>query len=598
MQLSSQMTNIEIADMFREVAAVYTVQGVEPFRTAAYLSAAASIEQFPTPLREMWQAGQLEEVPGIGEKFCTYLSELFETGHIQHFEKMMATEPAGMFPLLDVPGIGPKTAVKLATTFQLKRASTALQDVLKAAHNGKIATLPGFSEVSQEKIKLAIEQHLQPREHRMLISEAWKLADEVMDYLKKSPATLDVEALGSLRRRASTVGDVDIAVKTSEPNEVMKHVLNFPKLGKLLSTGEKTTMFLHQSGWEVDIKTQSPERWGSMLQHYTGSKLHNIKLRTFANAQGLSLSENGIKKGDSTTQYTSEEAFYHALGLEYIPPELREDQGEIEAAKQHKLPKLVELSDIKGDLHMHCSLPFPTSHDLGESSVTELLHKAMELGYAFIGISDHNPRQHGLTAAERLKAVKLRNTLIDQEVEAFVAEYGDRAPRVYKGLEIDILPSGELALEDDALELLDYAIVSIHSQFHPTVHADDPRAARAAMTQRILNALAHPKVKIFGHPTARKIPTRSEIECDWDQVFTFMAEHHQLVEVNASPDRLDLPFPLIQRALSHGLKLVIDTDSHHSASLDLMKYGVWTARKGWATKRDVANTRSSLDFDS
>jgi len=594
MRRLKEMTNAEIADLFREVAAVYTIRGVEAFRTQAYLSAAVSIEQFPTPLKEMWQAGQLEEVPGIGEKFCKYLDELFRTGRIKHFDKVLATEPAGMYPLLEVPGIGPKTAVKLATLFHLNDPKTAVQKIARAAQKGEIEKVSGFSKISQQKILRAIEQFLQPKEHRLLLSEAEQISEDVLSYLRQSPATLDAEALGSLRRRAPTIGDIDIAVKTKDPEAVQQHILQFPRLQKLISSGSKMVIFVHSTGWQVDIKTQTPDRWGSMLQHYTGSKLHNIHLRTYANSMGLSLSENGIKKGKKTAKYTDEASFYRALGLSYIPPELREDHGEIEAARKDRIPDLVELKDIKGDLHVHTNLPFPTSHDLGVSSIEELLGQAQELKYEFIGFSDHNPKQE-LSASERLRVVRERNELIDREVEKFHQKNPGHLPLVYKGLEVDILPGGKLALEDEALELLDYAIVSIHSQFHP--RAEDGESVREHNTQRILAALAHPKAKIFGHPTARKLPHREEIECDWDEVFRFAAAHHKYLEINASPDRLDLPSPLVQQALTFGVRFVIDTDAHSVNGLTLMRYGVWTARKGWAAQKDIANAHPEMTWD-
>jgi len=351
-------------------------------------------------------------------------------------------------------------------------------------------------------------------------------------------------------------------------------------------------MFLHTNGWEIDVKTQEPARWGSMLQHYTGSKLHNIHLRTYSLEKGLSLSENGIKKGEKTATYKDEESFYNALGLQYIPPELREDHGEIEAARKKKIPRLVELSDIKGDFHIHTDVDFPSSHDSGAGSIADLLTKAQSLGYTMIGFSDHNPKQSGMNAQERLEAVRQRNEHIDREVEKFAKSSSKKVPRVYKGLEVDILPSGKLALEDEALELLDYAIVSIHSQFIPSAQGKTPEELRQLMTERILAGLAHPKAKILGHPTARIIPSRPEIECDWEKVFEFVVAHHKYIEINSSPDRLDLPSPLVQRALQFGVHFVINTDAHTVESLDFMKYGVWVARKGWASAENIANASS------
>lgn len=574
------MTNQEIAELFRRVAAVYSLQNIEPFRTQAYLSAAASIEQFAAPLKEMWEAEKLEEVPGIGQKFCTYLDELFRTGTVERLVKILKSEPAGMYPLLDISGIGPKTAYKLAHTFHLNNTETAVEEVHEAAQAGKIRTLPGFSEVSEQKILQAIEQHLKQKEHRILLNEAQVVAEDVLSYIRRSDLHLKSEVLGSLRRHVPTVGGIDIAVATGKPQEFMDYLLKFPHIRKIISSGPKTTSFVHTSGLQIDVKTQFSIQWGSMLQHYTGSKLHNIHLRTLAKEKGMSLSENGILENEKLRQFDDEAEFYTALGLDFIPPELREDQGEIEAARTHQLPKLVELKDIRGDLHIHTNLTFPSSHDSGENSIAEILELAEKKGYEFIGFSDHNPKQAGLSAAERLAVVKKRNQRIDEEVEKY-HQHHSKMPLVLKGLEVDILPNGELALENEALELLDYAIVSLHSQF---------QLSREAMTKRVLKGLAHPKAKIFGHPTGRIIEYRPEIECDWQEVFTYCAQHGKFLEINSSPQRLDLPPPLIKEAIRAGASCIINTDSHHLSNLEFMQYGIWMAKRGWAEAKHIVNT--------
>jgi DNA polymerase (family 10) len=588
-EMSKTMTNPEIADLFRQVAAVYSLQNQDSFRIQAYLSAAASIDQLSTPLRELWQEDNLEDVPGIGEKFCKYLDELFRTGSIKRLKRILNSEPQGMYPLLDVPGIGPKTAYKLAHAFHLTNPKTAIKKVETLAKKELIRKVMGFSEVSEQKILHAVEQYYQnaQQEVRMLLIDAEEIAQDVISYVRKSPLVKEAEVLGSLRRQVSTVGDIDIAVATEKPDEFVEYLAKFPHLKKIVSAGSKMVTFIHDSGRQVDIKTQFPEQWGSMLQHYTGSKLHNIHLRTLAMSQDLSLSENGIKKGEKVLKFRTEEDFYKALGLAYIPPELREDTGEIEAAREKRLPNLIEVSDLKGDFHIHTNLEFPSSHDMGRSSIAELLSTAQKLGYSYIGFSDHNPKQSGLTAEERFAAVQKRNQQIDQQVAEFSEKTGGKVPKVLKGLEVDILPDGSLALEDKALDLLDYAIVSIHGVF---------RQERAEMTKRILKALSHPKVKIWGHPSTRKVQKRPEIECDWEAVFRFAAENNKYIEVNSSPDRIDLPAPLIRQALKVGVKFMIDTDSHGISNMSFMKYGVGEARRGWVEKKDVGNAQQQAPF--
>jgi len=583
-KINAHMTNAEIAELFREIAAVYQLQGIEGFRVQAYVNVANSIEQLPTPLREIWEGndGALEEVPGIGKKFHKYLDELFRTGHIKRLERILRSEPAGMYPLLDVPGIGPKTAYKLAHALRLGKAETAVEKVRAAAAARTIQKIEGFSAVTEEKISHAIDQHYKHVEKRMLLPEAEQVADDVMEYLRKSKLCEKTEALGSLRRRAPTIGDIDIAVATPDPDALMAYLEKFPHLQKVISVGPKMMIFLHASGWQIDVKTQFPAQWGSMLQHYTGSKLHNIHLRTLALSKKLSLSENGVKSKSGTKFYTDEPSFYRALGLEYIPPELREDAGEIEAAKVGRLPKLIEEKHIRGDFHIHTSLDFPSSHDASVSSIAEILVQAEKLHYDYIGLSDHNPKQLGLTKAERLAAVKKRNAEIEKQVAAHFKKTSHKI-HVFKGLEVDILPDCNLALEDEALELLDYAIASIHSQFE---------LSSREMTRRILKGLAHPKVRIFGHPTARSLEKRPEIEADWATIFKFCAEHRKTIEINASPRRLDLPAQLIREALQFDLNFVIDTDAHAAEHLLFMKYGVWNARRGWLTEERVMNSWS------
>jgi DNA polymerase (family 10) len=578
--MSKNMTNQEIAHLLRQVAAAFEVEDDNFFRVRAYQNAASSIEESAVPLKNLWEKGKLDDIPGIGPNIAQHLDELFKTGKVKHFMQETRNLPQGMFALLSIPNIGPKTAYKLAKEFKLESEETAIQNLFEHAKKGDIRDLPDFGEKSEQVILESLKAFTRI-ENRMLLIEGETIAETVIEYLRKSPDVVEVEALGSLRRRAPTVGDVDIAVSTTKPDEVISYLLSFPQLKKVLATGENVTRFMHSLGRQVDVKVQSPKEWGSTLQHYTGSKLHNIHLRTLAQRKDWSLSEYGIKKNSKLEQFRSEKEFYRALGLELIPPELREDAGEIEAAANGKLPNLIDLNDIKGDLHIHTNIDISTSHDIGQNTVTEILEKASELGYKYIGLSDHNPKLSDLTPEKRQALVRYRNEFIDNAVESFNSKR-DRPVYVFKGLEIDIRPDGSLALENDSLELLDYAIASVHAQFQQD---------RKTATKRVLQALSHPKVKIFGHPTGRMLLKREGLDYDWEKIFSFCQENNKVLEINSSPYRLDLPEVLIRQAISHNVDLIINSDSHNSENMPLIKYGVWNARRGWAEAKNILNTK-------
>lgn len=583
-------TNQDIADLLREVSAAYTAKDEDYFRIRAYENAASSIEHSTSSLYDLWKQEKLDDVPGIGSSIQQHLDELFRTGKVKHFDQVRKGLPAGMFALLNVSGIGAKTAYTLAKKLTLNDQKTAVTQLREAAQQGKIQKISGFGKTAEQRILRALEQGTGERQpHRLLLPEAETLAFDVIHYLKTSSSVLDCEVLGSLRRRVSTVGDIDIAVKTTQPEKVMEHVHKYPHLVRMLSTGEQTTMFLHKNGKEVDIKIQSPESWGSMLQHDTGSKLHNIHLRTLAKEKKFSLSEHGIKTEKGIKTFETEAAFYTFLGMDFIPPELREDAGEIEAAQKGTLPTVVQPEDIQGDLHIHTPIEIATSHDSGRSSVAQLLDKAVALGYSYIGFSDHNPRLSEMTTQERFKLVQKHHNTIDREVEEYVKKHHGKVPQVLKGIEVDIRTDGSLALEDESLALCDYVIASVHSALNQDVED---------ATQRILKAIKHPKVTIWGHPKGRMIQERDGLEYDWKTVFDACVKNKIIVEVNAWPHRLDLPDLLVRQAVDRGVQLMINTDTHAVEHMDLMRYGVWTAARGWAEAKDVVNTYSWEKFQS
>lgn len=580
-----------IAQVLEDIAAAYEIQGEDQFRIRAYQNAAAGIEHAGQDIRQLWKQGKLQEIPGVGTSIAQHLDELFRTGKVKHFNQVTKGLPDGFFELLKLEGVGPKTALKLAKKFKLKDAKKAVKGLKAKAKEGAIRQLEGFGEESEAKILEAVGEWEQKKgKERMSLSLAQAYVDQILPYMRSQKTCLQVEPLGSLRRQAPTIGDIDLAASSREPQKCIDHFTSFPDKKKVLAKGGNTARIILRDGIQVDLKVVKPEAFGSLLQHFTGSKQHNIILRDYALKKDYSLSEygiNGIKKlktkREKRKTFKKEEEFYRFLGLDWIPPELREGTEEIEAAKRGALPDLVKLKDIKGDLHVHSDIEIATSHDEGESSLKELAEAAQKLGYQYLGVSDHNPKQSGISAKKVLSLLKMRKDKIDQFNSSHEKKVKKGVQNVFlfHSLEVDIKPDGSLALPKEAFKLFDFLIASVHSSF---------RQDKKKMTQRVLKALSHPKVKIFGHPTGRMFGVRSGYELDWDKIFAFCKEKAIFLEVNAWPKRLDLPDHLVKETIKHGVKLVIDTDSHSAKHLQVMRFGVSVARRGWAEKKDILNT--------
>lgn len=580
--MDKNMNNQEVAKLLRAISAAYEVRGGNRFKIIAYDRAATAVEHATSEVKDLWDDGKLTTLPGIGAGIAQHLDELFRKGKVKHFEKIMKGLPPAMFELLSISGIGAKTAHRLCKELKLKEPTTVIDDLIKAAKKGKIAPIEGFGEKSQADILEASEEFKkgQVKKKRMLLPYADFIAQEIISYLKKCPSTIKTDPLGSLRRMVATVGDIDIAVATKKPAEVINWFIKYPKNKKVIEKGPTGASILLKSGHQVDLRVQKPEAYGSMLQYFIGSKHHNIHLRELALKKRLSLSEHGIKKGKKLIEYASEEEFYRALGLPWIPPEIREDAGEIEAAQKDELPKLVKLNDIKGDLHTHSNFPIEESHDPGTRSMEEMIEQAAELGWQYLGFSEHNPSISQHSQSKIIDLIKRKKEKIDKINYSRTKKL---LKRVLNGLEIDIRPNGELAIPEEGLKFLDYGIASIHSSF---------KMSRDQMTKRVLRALSNPKIKILGHPTGRLLGKREGYELDWDRIFDFCKKHNKWLEINAFPDRLDLPDVLVREAVKNGVKMVINTDSHDSESMKLMRYGVAVARRGWATPKDIINTLS------
>jgi len=581
------MTNKEIAELLRNVAAAYAIKDDKKhyFQIVAYEKAADTIEHLTVQISDLVKENKLEGLSGIGSSMKQHLQELIHTGQVKHFHQILEKIPPSVFPLLHVPSFGPKKAYKLVTTFHLSNPETVLQDLHKLAEQGKIAELEGFGEKSQADVIRAIGEFKKGagKTTRMLLPFATELAENLIEYLKKSSAVVQAFPLGSLRRKVATVGDIDIAVATNNPKQVIEHFVGYPYKERIIEKGPATASIMTNGGHQADLMTHSVSGFGSLLQHFTGSKHHNVHLRELALRKGLSLSEWGIKNVHDTEgkrkMYDTEEKFYGALEMQWIPPEIREDTGEIELAQKHTLPKLVELQDMKGDLHIHSNYPIQPSHDLGKSTMEAMIKKAKDLGYEYIGFSEHNPRMSNHTKQQIYAILEKRYNKIEK-----LKKDGDI--HIINLLETDILPDGSLAIDDQACTYVDAAIVSIHSVFSMD---------REKMTQRVLKGLSHPRAKILAHPTGRMLNQRNGYELDFEKVFAFCKEHEKALEINAWPERTDLPDSLIRQAIDYGIKVVINTDSHAAEHMDLMKYGVWNARRGWAKKDDVLN---SLEYNT
>ena len=612
MKTSKTMNNVQVAQLLSAISAALQVKKANRFRITAYDRAASEIEHATSEVKDLWEDNKLRSLPGVGKKIAGYLDELFRTGKVNHFEKMVKNLPEAMFTLLNISGIGPKNAFRLSKELNLLGSpSKVINSLERAAKKGKILALEGFGEKSQAEILSAVREYKKNagKKKRMPLIYADTVASEIIAYLKQSPACLKAVPLGSLRRRLATVGDIDIAVATLQPQLLIDHFSQYPRKDKLIEKGPNKASIILKSGRRIDLRVQRPEAYGSMAQYFIGSKVHNIRLRELALKKGYSLSEHGIKpvgkpqKRDQTRprpdkagkmknhnikskiyEFRDEKSFYNFLGLEWVPPELREGRGEIEAAirsaqgKQSGLPNLVELKDIKGDLHVHSSIALETSHDNGESSMEEMIIMAQNLGYQYLGFSEHNPSLSNHSEKDILKLIKEKKNAIDKF--NYSSKKLTHNLKIFNGLEIDIRSDGSLALPDKAFKFLDFALVSVHANFN---------MSRKKMTDRILKALKHPKVKVLGHPTGRMIGLREGYELDWAKVFDYCLKNHKALEINAWPNRLDLPDTLVREAVKKSVKMVINTDSHHLDQMNLMKYGLDVARRGWAEKGDILN---------
>ena len=560
------MKNSEVVKVFEDIADLLELKGENPFKIRAYQKAARSIDHLSVEVEQLAAEDRLKEIPGVGEAITKKITELVTTGRLDYYEKLKAEFPEGISTLLDVPSIGPKTAMLLSGELGIKTV-----DELEAAIvGGKVASLPRMGDKVTENILRHI-QALRRKDQRIPIGEALPVVDEISARLKGLVGLKNLTPAGSLRRFRETIGDIDIMGTADNAKEVIQTFVTLPQVREVLASGTTKVSVVVSGGLQVDLRIVEHDSFGSLLQYFTGSKQHNINLRERAHRQGLKLSEYGITDlaTEKLEKFATEETFYKRQGLQFIPPEIREGGPEIERAEQGTVPKLVELSDIKGDLHVHSD--WSDGHD----TIETMALAARDRGYQYLGITDHSGGRgiaHGLNA-ERLRQQISEIKKVNQKLDGI---------HIFSGIEVDIRADGSLDIPDELLAELDIVTAAVHSGLNQS---------EEQMTRRIIGAIENPNVDVLAHPTCRLLPDREPVAVDMEAVLETAAKTNTIVEINAAPNRLDLKDIHTYRARELGVKLVINTDAHSTEHFGFMRFGVGVARRGWCQAQDILNTR-------
>jgi DNA polymerase (family 10) len=560
-----RLTNQQLADIFRRIADLLEIKGEVIYKILAYRKAADSLENLGSDVSGFWREGKLTEIPGVGKAISEKIDELLTTGKLEFLEKLENEVPLGLIGVLQVPDVGPKKAA----LFWKQLGVTDLAGLESAARAGKLRTLPGMGEKSEARVLAGIEA-LARRTDRTSLGKAWPFAQELIALLRTAPGVKTVEVGGSLRRMRATVGDLDLLAAVEDSRAVMDAFIGYPEVVRVLSQGETKASVEYSRNLRAQLWVHPPERFGTALQYATGSKDHNVRLRELALKKGLSLSDQAFLRQDgSEILCATEQEVYATLGMPWIPPEMREDRGEIQAALAGKLPDLIETSDILAELHTH------STWSDGKLSIKELALAARERGKQALAITDHTA---SLGVAGGLSVDEIKQQRM--EIEAVQREMGDTI-RILQGAEVEIRADGSLDFPDQTLAELDIVIAALHSGL---------RQPRQQVTERLLCAMQNPNVDIIAHPTGRLIPNREGADLDMDAVLAAAAEHDVVLEINAHPSRLDLDDAYARRAVEMGIHLSIDTDAHSASDLDLLFFGVACARRGWVGPSSVINT--------
>ena len=570
------MTNAEIAAALEELGVLYELDGADRYRVLAYGTAAKAIRESPVSVAELAAKGKATDVPGVGKTLAEKIDALIETGEIPAAVKLKAKFPPTLIEVTRVPGVGPKTARRLFEELGI----SSMDDLKAAAEGEKIRDVKGLGAKAEENILASLERLGEPGEGpgRLLLSKVKPIAEELAAALREHPATKQVEIAGSARRWAETCKDIDLIATAEEPAALAEHLAGHPLIAAAGKPGRNGVRAQTHNGVSVDLRIVAPAAFGNLLQHFTGSKAHNVQLREEAVARGLSVSEHGITETESgDVQICATEAeVYERLGYAYVEPELREGRGELKAAREGKLPDLVELADVKGDLHSHTTLSD------GRNSLEEMAEAARGRGYKYLAITDHSA-SHGF--GDHVTAERLWERI--EEVRAWNKGSGQRSFRLLSGSEINIGLDGSLDYPDDLVAALDWVVASVHTSFN---------VSEKQMTERVVTAIENPNVDCIGHLTGRLIGRREPYGIDVEAVAEAAARAGTMIEINGNPNRRDLSDLHARLAVEAGVKIVLNTDAHGIDTLDNMAYAVATARRAWLTADDVANTRGWAAF--
>jgi DNA polymerase (family 10) len=573
------MENLEIARVLMDYADLLEISGGNFFQVRSYRDAARTLSDLSRPITQILESKEeLTKLPGIGRGMADHIREIVETGSFSKLEKIQKKFPRSLAQLVKLEGLGPKKVRKLFD--ELGVSSVAKLE--EALATGSVEKLPGFGKTSAQKIQRALKE-LAFRPSRFKLSDADQLVRPLLGYLRKAPGLAELEVAGSYRRRRETVGDIDILAICEKPEPLMERFRTYPDVERVEMAGETRSSLILRSGLKVDLRVLPQKAYGAALHYFTGSKPHNVAVRKLGVERGLRISEYGVfhvpkgmraedldKEDGERLGGEKEEDVFSAVGMVWVPPELREDRGEVKAAKEDALPSLVTLGDIRGDLHVH------STWTDGRSTIEEMAKAGKKLGYKYLAIADHS------------QSTRIAGGLDPQGFESQWEEIEKIRKKVkgvvlLKGAEVDILPDGSLDLPDEILERFDIVVAAVHMKMG---------LSETVMTERVLKALSHPAVDILAHPTGRLINEREPIKLDLEKIFARAKKHDVALELNAQPDRLDLNDIQVHRAREVGVKVVINTDAHHTGQLAFMQYGIDQARRGWLEKSDVVNTWS------
>jgi len=557
------MKNKELADLFNRMADILEFKDENPFKISAYRKAARIIGDLTQDIEEIAESGKLKEVPGIGEGMAQKIVEYLKTGKVSKFEEVRKGVSDALIAIMDIPGMGPKTL----SMIHREKGISSLSQLERAVEDGSLVGLPGIGEKKVENIKRGI-QLLKQSKGRMNLGIAFPVAKGIVEALREKTGSTKIEWAGSLRRMRENIGDIDILATGPDHERIVYTFTHLPEVKEVLASGETKASVIVEGGIQIDLRVVDEDSYGAALQYFTGSKGHNIHLRGIAKAKGIKINEYGVFKGEKKIGGKEEKDVYRTLGMDWIEPELREDRGEIEAAQEDRLPKLVQESEIKGDLHVH------SKWSDGTSTIEEIARAAQKRGYQYVAICDHSKSlkiTHGLDESRLMKQIEEIDR-INEKMKNF---------QIFKGIEVDILSDGKLDLSEKVLEKLDLVVAAIHSGF---------KQEKEKMTKRIIQALENPFVDVLAHPSGRLLGARDPYEVDIDEVMKAAKRYGKAMEINAYFERLDLDDIHCRKAKEMGIRMVVGTDAHHLDQMWMISLGVAVARRGWLENGDILNT--------